>query len=113
MSATGLAGLARLRCRHAVHGQRHLVQVALRHNSRGVNELLKIGAAGDRRGIEMGGCAKVCQLHVDHGVAFRQQPCGLRRCLGPQIQRKANRQEDGEGDDQRDDGALSLELHGV
>ena len=66
---------------HAVQGKGGGVQVALRVDSGGVDELLKLRAARDGRALQVGGGAQRPQVEIDDGVGLRQQPRDLRRSM--------------------------------
>ena len=64
---------------HAVQGEGRGVQVALGVDSGGVDEVLVVRAACNRRALEVGRCAQRPQVEVDDGVGLRQQAGDLRR----------------------------------
>ncbi len=71
---------------HAVQRKGGGVEVALRHDAGGVDEVLIVRAAGHRRAVEVGRRTQRLQVGVDDRVRLRQQPRGLWRsglCAAP------------------------------
>jgi len=72
--AVGACGIV-----HAVQGKGGGVQVALRIDSGGIDELLELHAARDGRAFQVGRGAQRPQVEVYDGVGFRQQAGDLGR----------------------------------
>ena len=63
----------------AGEGEGGLVEVALRDDAGGVDELLVVRAAGGQVAVEMGGEADGAEIGEDDGVGFGEEACDLRR----------------------------------
>ncbi len=76
---------------HSVQRKRHLVQIALRHNARRVDELLELRASLHHGLVEVCRQTQRLQVGIYDRVRLRQQPRHLRRSLLPQINRHCQR----------------------
>ena len=62
-------------------GKRSLIEIALKYNAGGVDELLVIGIMRHRMLIKSSQRAQRLQIEVDDAVCFRKKPGNLRRGL--------------------------------